>query len=123
MALAARAETVPLPAINGDVGLADLGSARDHDGWRLGIVRHRFRQVTRFGLYQADAAEDEYAFDCAKGDYAYARRTLQLAGVVVDDRVIPPSRWAAGRFAAPPPGSIPALARDRFCALEDVPAK
>jgi hypothetical protein len=123
IALAAHAEVVPLPAINGDIGLAALDSARDADGWRLGVVRHRFPQVVSYGVYRADAGEDEYAFDCAKGDYTYARRTLTLAGVVVDDRVIPPSRWASQRFPVPVKGSIPALALERFCALKDVPAK
>jgi len=105
------------------LALAALDSARDVDGWRLGIVRHRFPQVYSHGLSRADAGMDEYAFDCAKGDYAYARRTLTLAGVVVDDRVIPPSRWASQRFPVPPKGSIPALAFERFCALTDVPSK
>ena len=123
VAFAAQAEVVPLPAINGDVGLADLGSARDHQGWRLGVVRHKFLQVYNFGLYQADAGEDEYALDCAKGTYAYARRTMSLAGVVVSNQVIPASRWASQGLAPPPKGSIPALALERFCALKDVPAK
>jgi hypothetical protein len=86
-------------------------------------VRQRFPQAYTFGSYQADAGEDEYAFDCAKGDYTYARRTLTLAGVVVDNRVIPPARWASQRFPTPPRGSIPALALERFCALKDVPGK
>ena len=123
IALAAHAEVVPLPAINGDFGLAVLDSARDANGWRLGVVRHRFPQTLSYGFFQADAGEDEYAFDCAKGDYTYARRTLTLAGVVVDDGVIPPSRWASQRFPVPVKGSTPALALERFCALEDVPAK
>jgi hypothetical protein len=122
LALPARADVVMLPAISGEVGMADLAGVRDRGAWRVGTVRTRFPRPMSFGVIEADESEDEYAFDCADGTYTYARRTLKLAGVVVRDVGIPEGRWAANRFPVPPSGSIPWLAGKRFCALKDVPA-
>jgi len=122
VALAARADVVMLPAISGEVGMADLASVRDRGAWRVGTVRARFAQPMMFGTFEADESEDDYAFDCKDGSYTYARRTLRLAGVVVRNVGIPEDRWASNRFPAPPSGSLPWLAGKRFCAMKDVPA-
>ena len=120
-ATAAHSESVPLPVATNVVTVAVLDSARDQGAWRLGTVRYRFPQPVLYGAKQADGGEDEFAFDCATGTYAYARRTLTLAGVVVDERGFPEKTWASSRAAASPAGSVPALALERFCALKDVP--
>jgi hypothetical protein len=123
-AAAARAEGAPLvPLVAGETHLALLDGAYDRDGWRVGVVRSRYGTVYHSGFHDYDGGEDEYAFDCAGRTYAYARRTQTLAGIVVDNRAFPPSRWASARFPAENKASIPAQALERFCALKGVPAK
>ena len=41
-------------------------------------------------------------------------------GAVVQVRTVAPSSWASLRFPAAEKPSIPALARERFCALKNV---
>jgi hypothetical protein len=99
-----------------------LDTARDDGGWRLAVMRSRFAPMT-FGFVQADQSEDEIAFDCANRTYAYARRTLLLAGAVVRNETFPYGRGSSNRFAVAAGGANFALAAERLCALKDVPAK
>jgi hypothetical protein len=105
----------------GEVAIALLDGARDSEGWRLGAVRSRYATAFRSGAVDFDGTEDTFAFDCAGRAYAYARRTRTLAGVVVEDRDIPRSRWT--KIPVDAKASIPAQAFERFCALKDVPAR
>ena len=123
LAAGVQAQVVPLPALTGETVVADLDSARDANGWRTGVVRSRFPNVYSFGHLQADGGEDEYAFDCRDGTYTYAQRKLLLGGVVVQSRAVPPASWASNRFPAAATPSVPALARERFCALTNVKAR
>ena len=121
LSLGARAGTVPLRAHGAYVQVADLATARDRKGRRLGIMRAT-SAPTSFGPIQADAAEDGHEIDCRSQTYACARRTLLLAGAVVRNVENRDARWEANRRAKPTGSSIMGML-ERFFALKDVPVR